>query len=191
MFNEEKIVYFPKPGSQNTDDVLNLVLERAEKRGIKSIVAASTYGDTGVKATEKFKGFNVVVVTHHTGFREPNVQQLTEENRRKILDNGGKILTATHAFGGIGRAIRNKFGTYEIDEIVANVLRIFGEGMKVACEIAAMAADAGYVRTDEDIISIAGSSRGADTAIVVKPANVSRFFDIRVKEVICKPLTKS
>ena len=57
MFNEEKIVYFLEPGSQNTDEVLNLALERAKKRGIKSIVVASTYGDTGVKATEKFKGF--------------------------------------------------------------------------------------------------------------------------------------
>jgi len=184
----EKIVYFPEAGPQNTDEVLSLALERAKERGIKSVVVASTYGDTGVKATETFKGYNVVVVTHHTGFQAPNTQQLTEENRKKILENGGKILTATHAFGGIGRAVRNKFGTYQVDELVANVLRLFGQGMKVACEITAMAADAGYVRTDEEVIAIAGSSRGADTAIIVKPANVSNFFDMKVKEIICKPL---
>ncbi|HDM45058.1 MAG TPA: hypothetical protein ENG07_00985 [Candidatus Bathyarchaeota archaeon] len=183
----EKIVYFTEAGPQNTDEVLSLALERAKERGIKSIVVASTYGDTGVKATEVFKGYNVVVVTHYTGFKAPNVQQLTEENRKKILENGGKILTATHAFGGIGRAVRNKFGTYEVDELVANVLRIFGQGMKVACEIVTMAADAGYVRTDEDVIAIAGSSRGADTAIVVRPVNVCNFFDMKVKEIICMP----
>ncbi len=184
----EEITYFTEKGAKNTDKVLELALERAKKRGIKSIVVASTYGDTGVKATEVFRGFNVVVVTHHTGFQTPNIQQLTEENREKILRNGGKILTATHAFGGIGRAVRNKFNTYEVDELVANVLRLFGQGMKVACEIVLMAADAGYIRTDEDVIAIAGTGRGADTAIVVKPENVSRFFDMKIKEIICKPL---
>jgi len=100
---------------------------------------------------------------------------------------GGKILTTTHAFGGAGRAVRKKFDTMQVDEIMANVLRIFGEGMKVACEISLMAADAGLIRTDEDSIAIAGSSRGCDTAIVVRPANVHALFDLKVKEILCKP----
>ena len=62
-----------------------------------------------------------------------------------------------------------------------------GPGLKVAVEIALMAADAGLVRTDEDIISIGGTGRGADTAAVIRPANVSRFFDLRVKTILCKP----
>jgi len=61
--------------------------------------------------------------------------------------------------------------------------------MKVACEIAVMAADAGMIRTDEDIIAIAGVGRsgGADTAAVIKAEPAHRFFDLKVKEVICKP----
>jgi hypothetical protein len=62
-----------------------------------------------------------------------------------------------------------------------------GEGMKVVYEIAVMAADAGLARTDEEIIAIAGTGRGADTAVVLKPANARDFFDIRVKEILCKP----
>jgi hypothetical protein len=50
-----------------------------------------------------------------------------------------------------------------------------------------MAADAGLVRTDEECISIAGTGRGADTAVVLKPNYVHRLFDLRVKEIICKP----
>ncbi|MBA7684669.1 hypothetical protein ES703_93075 [subsurface metagenome] len=47
--------------------------------------------------------------------------------------------------------------------------------MKVACEIAVMAADAGLIRSDEEIISVAGTHAGggkggADTAIVLQPA---------------------
>jgi hypothetical protein len=66
-------------------------------------------------------------------------------------------------------------------------LRMFGQGMKVACEIAAMAADAGLVRTDEEIIAIGGTGRGADTAVVLQPSYVHRLFNLKVKEIICKP----
>ncbi len=45
--------------------------------------------------------------------------------------------------------MRKKLGTYEVGEIVAFTLRVFGEGMKVMAEIALMAADAGLARTDE------------------------------------------
>jgi hypothetical protein len=83
--------------------------------------------------------------------------------------------------------MRNKYNTYVIGDIIANTLRVFGQGVKVACEIALMAADAGLVRTDEDVISIAGTSRGADTAIVLRPVNTHNFFDLKVKEILCKP----
>jgi hypothetical protein len=61
--------------------------------------------------------------------------------------------------------------------------------MKVACEIACMAADAGLVRCDEDIISMGGSGRvgGVDVAIVLTPANSHRLFETRIKEILCKP----
>jgi hypothetical protein len=45
------------------------------------------------------------------------------------------------------------------------------------------------IRTDEEVISIAGvgKSGGSDTAIVVKAEPAHRFFDLKVKEVLCKP----
>ena len=51
-----------------------------------------------------------------------------------------------------------------------------------------MAADAGLVRTDEDIIVIGGTGQGADTAVVLRPVNSEDFFDLKVKEILCKPL---
>jgi len=43
------------------------------------------------------------------------------------------------------------------------------------------------VRTDEDVIAIAGSDQGADTAVVLRPVNYGDFFDLKVKEILCKP----
>ena len=97
------------------------------------------------------------------------------------------MFTTAHTFSGLSAAMRKKFKTYVIGDIVANTLRIFGEGMKVVCEMALMTADGGLVRTDEDVIIIAGTGRGADTAVVLKPVNSQRFFDLKIKEILCKP----
>jgi len=180
-------VYFPEPGSTNTKKTLEIAKNRAEQLGIKTIVVASTSGETGVKAVMTFTNHKVVVVTHATGFPAPDAQELTSQNRAKILEKGGVILTATHAFGGVGRAVRRRFNTYQVDEIVAQTLRVFGQGTKVACEIALMAADAGLIRTDEEVISIGGTANGADTALVIKPAHTQDFFELKVKEILCKP----
>jgi hypothetical protein len=182
-----KTAYFEKPCPKNTEETLNLAKERTEELGIRSIVVSSTTGETGVKASEAFKGYNLVVVTHVTGFKKPNVQQFLPKNRNIIENNGAKILTTTHAFGTLGRADNKKFGTIQIDEIVANILRLFGQGVKVTCEVACMAVDAGLIKTGEEAIAIGGTGGGADTAVVLKPSNTHAFFDLRIKEIACKP----
>jgi len=184
---ERKTVYFNVSGEQNTDLLLKLVKDYVEAEGIRDIVVASTTGRTGVKASKILRGFNVVVVTHHFGMEEPGVSELEETNRERILENGAKILTATHALSGVEKAVRKKFGTIQLLELISHTLRLFGEGMKVAVEISLMAADAGLIPADRDVISIAGTSSGADTALRVKPANSARFFDLKVREIIAKP----
>ncbi len=186
---ELKTTYFENPGRENTEEVLRIVRQRAKELGIKTIVVASTIGDTAVKATEVFSGFKIIAVSLYTGMLAPNTQEFTEENRKIVESRGGIVFTSTHLFSGLSAAMRKKFNTYVIGDIVANTLRIFGEGMKVVCEIAVMAADGGLVRTDEDVIAIAGtgSNGGTDTAIVLTPVNAHNFFDLKVKEILCKP----
>ncbi len=69
-------------------------------------------------------------------------------------------------------------------------MRMLGQGMKVVVECAAMAADSGMIPMDGDIISIGGTGRGADTAVVMKPAHISDLFSTYVKEIIAKPNTR-
>jgi hypothetical protein len=191
------IVYFKNPGKENTEVALAIAKERALALGIKTIVVASTTGWAAVKTVQALKGFRIIVVSHSAGFKEPNTQEFTEANRKIVESKGAILLTTAHAFGGLNRAMRQNSNqqtptTYVIGDIVANSLRIFGQGMKVACEIATMAADSGLVRTDEDIISLAGTGspeagRGLDVAIVVRPGYSHLFFETRVKEILCKP----
>jgi hypothetical protein len=43
------------------------------------------------------------------------------------------------------------------------------------------------VKVGEPCIAIAGSGRGADTAVVLVPAHAQDFFDLHVMEVLAKP----
>jgi len=180
-------IYFEEAGPKNTAHTLEVAKRRADELGVGTVLVASTRGGTGVQAAQLFQGYNVVIVTHSTGFAEPNVQQLTEENRAAIEATGAKILTCQHAFGGVNRAVRRQLGTYLTNEIIAYTLRTFGQGMKVCFEIAVMAADAGLATVGEPCIAIAGTSRGADTAVVLVPAHAQQFFDLHVMEVLAKP----
>ncbi len=184
---ESKVVYFEKPGQENTEETLRIAKQRASELGIKTVLVASTFGDSAVKAIEILKGLRVIGVSHAAGFRAPNTQGFTEENRKIFESQGGILLTTTHTFAGISRAMRYQFQTTALGDVVANSLRVFGQGMKVVCEIAMMAADSGLVRTDEDVICVAGTGHGADTAVVLTPVNSHNFFTLRVKELLCKP----
>lgn len=103
------------------------------------------------------------------------------------MENGAKLYTGTHALSSVERAIRKNFGTIQPLELIANTLRLMGEGTKVCVGITLMAADAGLIPVNRDIVAIAGATRGADTALRIKPANTSRFFDLKIREVIAKP----
>jgi uncharacterized protein len=184
---KKNTVYFKAAGEQNTDAVLKIVKEYINKEKIKNIIVASASGETGAKAAKAFKGNNTVIVTHFHGFQELGKSELKENHKKEILSNGAKIFTGIHALSSAERAIRKNFGTLEPLELIANTLRLMGEGTKVCVEITLMAADAGLIPADEDVVAIGGTGKGADTALRIKPANAARFFDVKIKEVIAKP----
>ena len=184
---KKSILYYSSTGEVNTDQTLSEAKHRADELGITDIVVASTRGNTAVKALEVFKGYNLIVVPHVTGLRKPGVQEMSDDVQEKIRIAGGKVVIATHVFSGVDRAIQVRFDTVYPAGIIAQTLRMFGQGMKVVVEIVAMAADAGVIPADKDVVAIAGTGRGADTAVVITPANAHRFFDMVIKEIIVKP----
>ena len=180
-------LYFHTPGPKNTGQTLKCVARRADELDIQNIVVATTTGKTGAMASRLLASGNLVVVTHSTGFVKPNFQELLPEYRQEIEKAGARLLTCQHAFGGVNRAVRRKLSAYELDEIIAYTLRLFGEGTKVAVEIALMASDAGLIPAGEPCISVGGTGRGADTAVLLRAANVQDFFDLKIMEILAKP----
>ncbi len=180
------MTHFDKAGRENTDQTLGMAVARARELGIKEVVVATSKGDTAKKAIELSAGMRVVAVTYHCGLKEPFKNVLPAAVKSDLEQKGATVVVASHALSGIERSVAAKHsGVYPL-LLMADTLRLFGQGTKVAVEIAVMAADAGAL-SGEDVVAVGGTGRGADTALVIKPAHQNNFFDLRIREIICKP----
>jgi uncharacterized protein len=179
---EEKIVYFEEPGPVNTETTLRLAGERAKARGIKKVVLASTTGETARLAARLWarSGIKIVVVPHQYGFgfgqRFPAELALELAKKGHIV-HFGTMLFHTESFYGMNTPF-----------VMASLLRTFCQGMKVCVEIILMVVDGGHVDVGEEVVVVAGSGRGSDTAVVALAAPSTRLADLHITEIICKPL---
>lgn len=178
-------VYFEKTGRENTAKTTELALLHAKEQGIKHIVVASNTGNTAKHLLAE--DVKIVCVTHHVGFKEPGYQEMTQEAKEELQAKGVEFLTTTHLMGGIERAITQNQGGLYVGGIVADTLRMFSQGTKVAVEISVMALDSGLIPYGEPVIAVAGTGGGADTAVVLLPSHAKTFFETEIHEIICKP----
>lgn len=186
---EKTIYYFAKSGLENTDKTIQLARERAEELGIRDIVVASTHGGTAIKVADAFKDMdaNIVAVTICAGFTEEG-WIMSDERCEELKARGLSVLTCPHTLGDtVGSAFTEKFGGKTPSEMVAQTLYRFCQGMKVAVEVTLMAADAGLIGVDREVIAIAGTDKGADTCIVVKPSYSRKFLELEIREIVAKP----
>lgn len=183
-------MFWEKAGAENTESTLRLALNKGQELGINTFVVASCSGETAQKLVSLSEKANIICVTHQVGFQSPGVDEMESETRELLQSQNVAVLTTTHLFAGVDRALRFQFKGVYPAEIMAQTLRIFGQGVKVAVEIACMSLDAGLVPYGQDIISIGGSAEGADAALVIRPAHSAHFFETQVKEIICMPRNK-
>lgn len=180
-------MYFEQPGRDNTEKTLQIAKDEAIKRGIGHLVVASTIGDTGLQAARMLQGTDIklIVVTHSTGHRQAGEQLFSEEMKKEIESLGGVVFTGTDTLTSYEIAMGTR-GWLSPQALISAVLRMFGQGMKVCVEIVAMATDARLIPVD-DVIAVAGTGRGADTAAVIAAKSTNRLFDIKVREILAKP----
>jgi len=186
---ERKSIYFEKAGPKNTHQTLQVSKSRAQLLKIRKIVVATNTGDTAVKCATMLTDTDIelIAVTLAAGRWEdhcpPDPEKLDELQQR-----GVRIITATQALmGNIGMAIKRRLGGLSDTELISHTLYCFSQGVKVAVEIAVMAADAGLLAMDEEVVAIAGTNRGADTALVLTPAYSNDFFSLKIREIIAMP----
>lgn len=180
-------MYFENEGRENTQACVEMALKTAKERGIHHIVVASGTGSNAILFKAAAKDFNVVCVTCAYGMVESGKNIMDENVRQELKDSGIHVLTTTHVLSGAERGLSKKYGGVHPAEIISDALRMFGQGTKVCVEISIMALDAGLIPYGEDIVAVAGSGRGADTALILRPAHANHILDTEIGEIICKP----
>jgi len=183
-----EVVYFEEGGPEHTDETLDLAFKAAEELGIGKVVVASTSGETGVKAAEKFRGtgVKVIVVGHQTGYPVPGVNQFKQENREKMEALGAEVVLSSDVLTNSIRQ-RRRLGHSPLSLITQTLIMM---RVKVNVEIVLKAADAGLLAPGERVISVAGSHRGADTAVVFEAQDSANILDVKPREIIAIPLSR-
>ena len=186
---ELRTLLFETGGEHNTDATLQIAGERARALGIRQVVVASSHGETARKAQTIFGPDNIQVIAVTICHSYETVGWTMDAQTKAELTKLGVIVhTGIHALGdGVGSAFSEKRGGRTPEEIVRDTLYCFCQGMKVAVECLLMAADAGLLDMTQEVISIAGTGSGADTAIVCKPAYPRKFHELEIREVLAKP----
>jgi hypothetical protein len=188
---KSSIFYFDHPGAKNTDEVMGVVADRLKKGDINNVVVASTTGDTARKLISRLKGTgaSVAVVTSQCGSEKEGESEMSKAVEKELIESGAKVVRASHVLSGVERSINRKVGGASRVETVAEALRsLFGQGMKVCVEVTIMAADNGAIPCgDVEVVAVAGSDSGADTACVVRPAHANGFFNFQVREILAMP----
>lgn len=177
----QEITYFTSPGKQNTDETLRLAIEAAREGEMDTMVVASTTGDTAQKAAQMVadEDITLVIIPHQYGWAEEpefDLDLIPELEEQGHIVHFATMLFHTYEF----------YGT-EAPTALANILRTFGQGTKVCVEILLMAADAGLVTPDEQVVAVAGTGRGADTAVIATASPSIKIKQMKIHRILCKP----
>jgi hypothetical protein len=179
-------VYFDMPGKKNTKDTIKIAKKRAEELGIKTMIFSSSGGYTAILALNEIQDETTLVVV---GFSD----RFPKEQKTELESKGHKVLFPSD---------------YSFDHPASawELLRRFGEGMKVAVQVVLMATEVGMVPEGEEVISMGGTGTreypeggGCDLAIVMEAVKGENFFNItlspyekkmkgrKIKEILCRP----
>lgn len=180
---KREVTYYETLSKDNTEITFKLAQERMKELGINKLVIASTTGETAKKARNFFKDTDIqlIIVAHQYDFvnkENPFPKALIKEFRA----DGHEVHIATMLFH-----TEHFYGT-AVPTLMANILRAFSEGVKVCYEITLSATDGGYLTNREQVAVIAGTGRGADTALIMQASSTQHYEQLKINEILCKPL---
>jgi len=192
------IFYFDVCGQINTEKTLELAIQRAHELDIKKLVVASETGLSALKAVEMLRGsgINLIVVTSAAGTKIENtvignlrVGISDKEIWSQLAKSGARIVRATDPLYNIGAALEHR-GVPTLATLIRMCLRMISSGTAVCVTAVLMATDNGVLAEGEEVVSVAGSWVGLDTALVVRATNSVKLLKagvMQIREIVCKP----
>jgi hypothetical protein len=183
--------YFDVHGEVNTDKTIELARERAEELGICKVVVASETGLSALKVLDAFEGSEVIVVSSAAGtavegsvIGDLKIGIPDPEMMEELEGRGARVVRGTDPFWNISAHT----GLVDTPKLGMKFFEVLCGGLHVCMTAVLEATDAGHLAQGEEVVALAGSFVGLDTAVVAVAANSVNFFKaFEVREIICKP----
>lgn len=209
---------FERPGPINTAEVITIAKHISPK--YEHIVVASITGDSAVKVAETIQHKTIVCVTCPQGmsWEVENMQtgpfaeipelrvirdewmkkgvnkipmNITQENSMKLDKLQVKIVQGTIPFFGPSFSMRLHLQQVTSLDIIAKTLELISTGTLVCLECVLMAVDAGVIPENVEVLALAGTERGLDTAWTIRSCASANLFHPskggRFVELLAKP----
>ena len=196
---KRQVYYFDEPGEENTKLVIEAVSQRLEVGGIRTVIVASTSGETAVEFAHSLKGKADLICVSEAPYRREWGEEwpcMKQKFKQELEGLGANIIdNAPYIFHNSVLEAARWPGAFP-ERLVKETLYSFGQGMKVAVEVALTGVSCGYVTPYEDVIGVGGSSKGSDTAIVLRATYPASLFDkdpakrLEIREIIAMPISK-
>ena len=188
---ERPTYYFECHGEINTRRTLQLSKKRAEELNIKKIIIASETGLSALEASKIFRDNVIIVVSSAAGtmvegsiIGDLKIGIPDESVLEQLREKGIKVIRGTDPFWNLGAHTE----LIDTGKLGMMFYKVISSGLHVCMTAILEATDSGYLSKGEEVIAIAGSFVGLDTAIVASGASSVDFFrDFGVLEIICKP----
>jgi len=194
----KNIFYFNVCGQVNTRKALELAIQRAHELKIGKLVVASETGISALKAADMLQGsgINLIVATSAAGTKiestiigDLRIGIPSKKIWNQLEKNGAEIVRATDPLFNIGAALeQNRIPT--LATLIRLCLKMISSGTAVCITATLMATDNGVLSEGEEVVAVAGSWIGLDTALVVRAANSVNLLKagaMQIREIICKP----
>jgi uncharacterized protein len=193
---------FAHPGPENTAEVIEAIRERLQEGDLTTVVVASSTGQTAIEAAQQLQGASRLIAICDPPWaigKVPKAARISPENKARLADLGVEVVdTVPYASRAYSTGASNN--VYEAMDLLVVVFDAFrmvgGQGLKVAIEVALMATNSGVLPPCQDVIAVAGTGDGLDTAIVLKTAYSIDIFSPKpserpeVREILAMPREK-
>ena len=201
---ERSVKYFDVPGAENTQATIDAVHAFVrEGNEAAAVIVASLSGRTALKVRRQLENASVPVICV-TGspswqtYSEYAFPLLSDELREDLGKADVAIVDCVPS--SLSDTVEFSFARYGFRSptwiLVETLLAVGGYGLKTAVEGVLMATDGGFVAPFKDVVAVAGTRKGADTAIVARSTFSSAFFSsdpekrLVIKEVLAMPRNK-
>lgn len=153
---------------------------------------------TPVELLEKWGTFNeieelkdLIKKWKRTGKSE-YINRVPEKEAKKLEEMGVKVVYGDSPYEKPPFNVPVKYPKLEsVGQLVILAQRLVCTGMEVSVKVSMIASNAGAIPKGEEVISMGGTEKGLDTAIIVRPGPSTKIFDeyegVDVREIICKP----